>query len=467
MQIVTTKRDITWNYAGTLFSMLGNYLLLPLLLLFLSSEELGLWYVYLAVGSLVMLFEFGFNPTFARNFAFCWSGAQELTKDGCIQGNRDGAVNRQLLFHLLLACKKVYRAISCIAFAVLATVGTAYVFSISENIDTVSVALSWSLYCVGVLINLYYLYYSALLRGIGLIASDNQIKIAARLSQIVLTAVLFYFGFGLVSASIGFLANAAVYRILGCRLFWRNDKIKALNLNSLAEDKSYSKKIFSTISHNAYKDGGVQISNYISTQASSLICASCLGLSEAGEFSIALQFSTAIGSMALSTMNSCRPMLQSAYQQGNMDILKTTFGKCIVIYIGVFALLFAIVLVAAYPLIGLFKPDEYFDPLVFCSVSAYMFLFNWCALFSSMLSNTNYIPYARAYFLSAICGVAASLLLVEVLNVGVWGLIAGIAIPQCVYNVWKWPFVASRRVDSSVGDLLSLGLKAVFRKQSN
>lgn len=75
MKIVASKWDIIWNYIGTLFSLSSSFILLPFVLIFLSPSELGLWYVFLAVNGLVSMFDFGFDPTFARNIAYAWSGA--------------------------------------------------------------------------------------------------------------------------------------------------------------------------------------------------------------------------------------------------------------------------------------------------------------------------------------------------------------------------------------------------------
>ena len=61
MVVTTRKNDVVWNYVGTLFSMASGFLLLPLLLVFLTDNELGLWYAFVAVGNLSLLFEFGFG----------------------------------------------------------------------------------------------------------------------------------------------------------------------------------------------------------------------------------------------------------------------------------------------------------------------------------------------------------------------------------------------------------------------
>lgn len=464
MQIKTTKKDVLWNYVGTAFSMIGNFLLLPFLVFLLSDEMLGLWYVYVAVGNLVMLFEFGFNPTFARNFAFCWSGADRLTKEGCVRSGADKDIDSSLLAHLLGACRRVYKRITLIALFVLLVPGTLYIASVAGSLDVLEVYLSWAVFACAVLFNLYYLYYAAMLRGIGSIAIESKVKVIARLSQLALTIVLLFLGFGIIGAAIGFFTNALLYRLLSYRAFWGDGRVRSLGLRSIRLDKARVKEVYKTVSYNAYKDGGIQISNYVSTQASSLICSSCLGLAQAGTFSIALQFATAIGNMALALMNSYRPMLQSAFQRGDGGLVNKTFSKCVLAYCVLFVAMFLVVLAIAYPLLTIFKPGASFDPLVFCGVSLYMFLFDWCALFAAMLCNMNEIPYLKAYVITSIIGLLSSVLMVVYTPLGIWGLILGLALPQCAYNVWKWPHEASIRLRTTVIELLSMGVKDALRR---
>lgn len=463
MRIKVTRKDLLWNYCGTIFSMCSNFLLLPFLVRYLSGAELGLWYVYIAIGNMVMLFEFGFNPTFARNFAFCWSGASILTKEGCVR-SVDDAINPSLLAHLLAACRMVYCRITVAAFLVLALPGTLYISSITGSHLFKEVLASWGVYVAGVLLNLFYLYYAAMLRGIGCIAADNQIKIAARLTQLFITSILLFFGLGLTGAAIGFLANSLVYRVLGYRKFWHNDDIMRLELKTIDISKIKKTEIYKIISYNAYKDGAVQISNYASTQASSLICSSYLGLEQSGIYSIALQFATAIGNMALSYMNSCRPMMQSDYQRGNLESLRKSMGKCAIVYVALYLVMVAAVLFFAYPFLGVLKPETQFDPLIFTGVSIYMFIFNWCALFSSMLSNMNSIPYVKSYIISAVAGIGLSVLFVSELHLGAWGLILGFSIPQVAYNVWKWPSTTVRRLNTNLKTLLFDGMHFILKQ---
>lgn len=438
--------------------MVSNFLLLPFLVAYLSGAQLGLWYVYIAIGNLVVLFDFGFNPTFARNFAFCWSGASELSREDCVVAKGD-KVNSDLLAHLMAACRMVYLRISIVAVVALAIPGTLYVLSVSKSLQATEVLVSWFVFSIGTVVNLYYLYYSAMLRGIGAIAADNKIKVVTRILQITISFLFLFLGWGIVGATIGYLVYVGSYRVLSSRAFWGNAKVKELHLDRVSIENERKEEIYSIISFNAYRDGLVQVANYASTQASSLLCSSFLGLNEAGAYSIALQFATAIGNVSLARMNSSRPMLQSAYQRGDEQAVRLTLGRCSVSYLLLFSVLFFGVLIMAYPILNIFKPDSHFSPVVFTGVSIYMLVFDWCALFASMLSNMNTLPYVRAYVISAVAGIVLSVALLLVTNMGVWALVLGPLVVQTSYNGWKWPLYASRALGTNEYELLSSGFR--------
>lgn len=80
MQIKISKADLIWSYWGTIMTLSSQVIMLPLVVYFLNSEMLGLWYVFVSLGAVANLFDFGFTITFARNIAYCWSGANTLKK---------------------------------------------------------------------------------------------------------------------------------------------------------------------------------------------------------------------------------------------------------------------------------------------------------------------------------------------------------------------------------------------------
>ena len=105
MIIKTNSIDIVWNYIGIIASLGSQILLLPVLVRYLEPDVLGLWYIFVSIGSVVILFDFGFTPTIARTVAYCWSGATELKKKDVISINKKKETNYELLYFVIKTCK--------------------------------------------------------------------------------------------------------------------------------------------------------------------------------------------------------------------------------------------------------------------------------------------------------------------------------------------------------------------------
>lgn len=459
MKIEASKKDVAWNAVGTAVSMSSNFLLLPFLIRFLSPDELGLWYAYLAIGGLVTLFEFGFSPTFSRSVSYLWSGARGLKSEGCDASSCD-IVDREQLACLLGVCKDVYRRIFLIALVTVGFFGTGYVAFISFSVVPIRLMLvSWLLFASSSLVNLYYLYYSALLRGIGKIGSDNKIKVTARALQLVVSAVFLVAGLGLPGVSLGYFAYVVVFRVASSRAFWRDELIRKMDLLSIVPSKEAKEEMRSTVSHNALRDGVVQVSNYAATQASTILSSLLLGLQEMAYYSISLQFATAVGTLSLSCISALRPAIQSAYQRRELREIQVITGRGSVFYLLCYAFCTIVIFVGVYPLLPLLKPGSLFDPWVYGGVALYMFLFDWHSLFASVLASFNRIPYMWAYVVSSLAGLLCALVFVSLFNWGIWGLIGGLALPQLLYNNWRWPMVTARHLGTTVGSLVAAGLE--------
>ena len=129
MNIKITNKDIVWNYLGYGITFGINVILLPLVLHFLSEEEVGLWYVFTSIGALVTLFDFGFAPQIARNITYAFSGATELLKIGYKESDKQQQTpNTKLLMEIVSASKFLY-----------------FVFIIDLYISTLSVITSYIL----------------------------------------------------------------------------------------------------------------------------------------------------------------------------------------------------------------------------------------------------------------------------------------------------------------------------------
>ena len=183
--------------------MSSGFILLPLLMLFLTDDELGLWYVYLALSNFALLFEFGFSPTFARNIVYVVSGARRLSVKGCDNSSVEEGIDWHLLNTVIKTSKVIYSIIAVVVTALLATIGSAYVAYVSPGLDSSIVWGSWPLFCVSVFLNLYFLWSVTVLRGYGDVAGEKKSLVISKVGQLAVSAMLLVMGFGLVGAAIG------------------------------------------------------------------------------------------------------------------------------------------------------------------------------------------------------------------------------------------------------------------------
>src|SRR5512137_2354853 len=65
-----------WAYNG--LRLASGLLLLPLLVRLLSGPDLGMYYVFLSLGALLPIVDFGFSVSIARHASYAMGGAQEL-----------------------------------------------------------------------------------------------------------------------------------------------------------------------------------------------------------------------------------------------------------------------------------------------------------------------------------------------------------------------------------------------------
>ena len=165
MEIHISKRDVVWGYIGQFFNIAAGFLTLPLILHMLSTEEIAMNYLMLSVSTLVALMDFGFTPQVTRLVSYVYSGAETLDKEGYTE-IKNNTVSYLLLFKLIKVTKKIYQRISLISLLLLMTVGTCYMYRVTNGFKNVDNSLLiWIVFSISTFFTIYYKYYDALLIG--------------------------------------------------------------------------------------------------------------------------------------------------------------------------------------------------------------------------------------------------------------------------------------------------------------
>lgn len=464
MEINVNSKDVIWSYLSILITMSSNIIVIPFIVFYLSGEMLGLWYVFVSIGAIANLFDFGFAPTFARNITYCWSGAKNLEKKG-----KTSEVYSEpdflLMNKVLTTCKRIYFLLASAVLLLLISLGTLYISHITTNITGYSHYIAWGFYVIGVFLNLYYNYYDSFLRGVGNVQQSQKNRVIAKTIQIISMILLLSVGAGIIGVCMAYLLFGIVFRFLGKHHFYHYKEIgKKLKSNKSDIDRLEFICLFKTIWYNAWREGLIQITIYCTEQASVLICSLYLCLEETGVYSLSLQIANAVAMLASALYLTYQPTIQSAYINNNKQIIRESmsvivFSLIVLMVLGVLGTIFV-----ALPLLRLIKPSAVVEISLLLGIFLNQFFLRYRNSYSSYFSCTNRLIYMKSFILSAILCIALSFILVGIFDWGCWGLVTAQIISQLVYNVWYWSLKAHIELEYSLKDTFIIGFESVRQK---
>lgn len=459
--------DVIWGYLGIGLNTGINIILLPLILSYLSGNELGLWYVYSSVGSVVTLLDFGFAPALARSIAYCFSGVKSLRKE-TVEFQESDKPNFELMSVVLVACRKIYFVISIVALILLSTIGSIYILYISKQVDTMIVIISWIIYSIAVFFNMYIGYYSSFLKGISAIRELNIATVVSKVSQILISVVLLFLNLGLIAITFAYLISGFINRIICKYSFFTSERMDPdINSKMKTVTNEQVKELLPIIWHNASKDGLVTLSQYLVGQAGTIVCSLFLSLEETGIYSLTMQIITIISSFSSVMYTVSQPSLQASVVHKDMKRSKELLGTAMLFYCFLFIFCSALLCTIGIPVIRILKPDQPLQVSFTVVMCIYMFLLQNHSLFASYISNSNVIPYVKPFIISGVLSILLETLLMTTIMNNKWALVIAPMIIQAAYNNWKWPTIVLNDMNVNYFQLLGFGISEVKRKFLN
>ncbi len=452
MRISIDKKDIIWNYAGTILAMFSNIIMLPFLLMYLSTDEYGLWNIFVSVGGIATLFDFGFNITFARNITYCWSGVHKLESEN-VDNTGEIEFDIALFKNVISVCQIVYYFISITALLVIGGIGTIYIRQISRDILSHKIMVSWFVYVGAVFINLLFGYYDSFLRGVGDIAGVNKVKVFSRTVYICLTVLLLMNGTGLVGVSVGYLIYGLLFRLSAKKRFFGICCQKGIDILDRKTSIKTSEELFKTIWHNAWREGVVQVSDYCITQLTVIVVSFYCSLSETGAYSLALQLTQAIVMIATVVYNAFQPELQSSYVGRYFERIRNIMSFIIASLLGITTVGGCMLFSIGLPIIRYIKPSIEINSLVLFFVLIYQLMIRLRNCYTSYYAATNRIIYAKSFLMASVVSIVLSVTIMQTNNIGIYGIICAQVISQLLFNMWHWPIMVHKEIELNPLDI--------------
>ena len=439
------KTDVAWSYAATIFQVGAGVFLLPAILHYMPQQTVGLWNVFLTVTSLVLLLDFGFRPSFARNVGYILAGVKELQVQGVNRTDNESPIDFNLLKSAICAMRKFYRMVSLTVLLILATAGTAYLWAVMRNYtESHSDAyVAWVILCFVNCYELYTYYYDALLLGKGYVKQSQQIMILSKCVYLGIAIPLVMMNIGLTALVAAQLLSTIIRRILAKRVFYTRDM--KLQLETASEEQS--QKVFASIMPNAVRVGLTYIGGFLVNKSTILIGSLYLTLNDVATYGITAQVMDVLTRCALVCSMAYTPLIVKARAQGDMQairrmyILCTAALACVMLVGGICWLLCGDICLN---IIG--SQTHFIMPKMLAVLLVFQFLEKNHSLAATFIQADNRIPF---FIPSLVSGIAVVILLwffLSQLHWGLWALILAPGIVQLAYQNWKWPLVVIHEI---------------------
>ena len=437
MKIKSGFKDVVWSYVGTFLRFGSSLLVLPFILKTIPSEQLGIWYIFQTLNSLVALLDFGFSGTVVRNVAYSWAGVADLSHSGFSKGRKKKS-NINLLWQIISVSRRVYLIISIIALLFSSSFGTIYLIKISSGIDMTYILTAWIIFLLGLFFNLYYSYWNAILSGLGLVKQFQQANVFSGLTYMIVALTGLSLGLGIVSLSLAFLLSGVVIRIL-CRYFF-SIFAKHQNFSYNGYKKiPFSRKVFSALWFNAKKNGITALGSFLVLQFNAFFIPIFIDLKASAMYGLMIQVTRLISQFGNVPMVASFGELNCLRVENKKDLLRSKVSAFYVM--GLFVLLSSAV--------GIFLFGNYFLVLINSKTmlpSGWLLFFflvimilEWSTTyFIGIISTENKIPFVRASIISGIAIISSGYILMRFFSMDLWSIVLSQILIQLCYNYWRW-----------------------------
>lgn len=444
------KKDVLWSYASAIFMVGAGVILLPFILHKMPEETVYLWTLFQSITALVLLLDFGFRPSFARNISYIFSGVRQLKVVGVEKTSaEESEVDYSLLKSSLNAMRKFYGWMALAVLALLAAIGTPYFLYILQKYSgsRSDAIAAWAILIVINCYNLYTFYYDALLTGKGYIKRSQQIAILGQTIYLLVAIALIYAGFGLTAIVSAQLLSTVIRRCLIKRVFFSPElKAKLVSADENACHQN-SKEVLRAISPNAIKIGLTGLGSFLVSKSAILLGGIYLPLATMASYGITVQVMDILVRCSEVFYSSYSPKLAQCRAEGDLKLLKHYY----IYSIGSLVLIFLTGGICwlwlgdwALCLIG--SQTTFVEAPMLIMLLIINLLEHNHSISAGFIMADNKIPFFIPSLLSGAATVLLMWLFLGPLKIGMWGLIIAPGLAQLAYQNWKWPSVVIREL---------------------
>lgn len=461
MKIERRKKDVIWSYFAYALTLGINVILLPVILNALSTEELGLWYTFASVSTIISLVDFGFSPTIIRNLTYAFSGARELKKEGVDAGSCTGEPNYHLFTNVFFCSRYLCLAISSLALLLLITAGSGYINYVSRDMGG-KYMYAWIIYAAGCFMNLYFNYWTNSLKSIGAVAESQKAIVFAKVSQFIISALGIILGGGIFALAVAYVISGIVQRMFSKAAFMKKDNIYSnITKYKAVLTKGEIKNMFLIIWFNAKRAGVSTLMTSAMSQSGTIICSAVLGVGITGAFGLALQLISILCSVGQIYFQTNIPMLTSARIVGDKEKIKKVFSSSVMMFWFMTVLGTIALCTIGLPFLRLLGSNTVPSIWLIMGIALYNIPESNYAIHATYISMGNRLPFVNSLIVTCIVRIVLSVLLTSYTSLGVNSIIISSFISNYMYIVWKWPLEALKEIEISIFEVITRGTRVL------
>lgn len=455
-EIVVTKKDVVWNYIAQIVNYGSGLFILPIILNRLSEGEIGMNYLMQSIVFLVALISAEFSRQLGRNITYVLSGAHTIEKSG-VSKDVDNSVDYHLLKVVLSTTKAVYRVIAGIVLFAMLTLGSLYMYRATGGFHNIEHSLTiWLLFSLSTFLNIYFTYYNSFLSGAAMVMEYNKVMIISRLLYIVVTIVLLFSGWGLMSIVIGQLVSPLIGYYYAHKKFYSEDLKENLKGTDVCSGEILT--TFKTIWFTTKKNVVDCLGLYLATQSGTIVIGGYMSLAEVASYGLMAQLFQILASLSRGVFASYLPMFFKYRVKNETDrFIKDLSFSLFVFYI-TYIIGGLVIVYLAPPVLTLIKSNSFLPVklILFIYMANGILEINH-ELCSNAIVAKNEVPFMKASLIGGIGVLVINLLVLHYTSWGVLGIVSGQLLVQSVYNHWKWPKYLFDDLGISFGRLLRVG----------
>jgi hypothetical protein len=433
------KKDLLYGYIAYFFKYAGNILVLPFIVRNFSSSEFAIWIIFLAISTLLVLFDLGYGVVIQRYAMYATSGAKQIDLHTLPIITISNEPNYKLLYQIMIASNKIYSRLSKFISLALIIFSPYIVYISRSEYSSIEIILAWIVFSISVVINMYILSDATIIKGLGLIGQLQKIILVNSIFSTAVKMISLELGLGISGLSISFLVTSILLAFQYKRIT-SSEKNRDFKLYSSLK-KTFDIDFFESfiiIKKKSNGIGGVLISNFVQNQLFTIVAPLFISLEVMGRFGLTSQVIGIVASLSSITFTTYTTRMGNYIVSNKMNNLKETFSITISIFLVLFFTGSLVTLSFGKNLLRLIGSNTELLPTnQLILVVLFVLIIQINQKSTNIISLSNNQNYVKSLMVSS--GLIAIINIILLLfGFGISEvLISGILIHSS-YNLWKW-----------------------------